>query len=115
MIYGIAERRFNDGYIKAEIVAADENEIGRRPEYTECETEYCKVTFHWLGEDREAVETRFASSKIAFYTEDNENSIGDAPVKDFSETDFVVMKDLLVAEHDLKPGDITAKLEISER
>lgn len=108
-VYGIAERRFNDGYIKAQIVAADEENIKNNPHYlSEVRTEYSTSLFHWIG-SKEETESAMDNATIALYH--NDISVGGYAAKDASEGDFIAWREHIAAGEDFSPEDITARLE----
>ena len=107
-VYGIAERRFNDGYIRAQIVAADKEDIIKNPHYREpVTTEYSTSLIHWVG-NRAETEEAFKNARIAL--EHDGMVFADFPADDASEDDFMAWKEHAADGENFGPDDLVAKL-----
>ena len=112
-IYGIAERKFSDnGYIKAQIVAADRRDIEKNPHYHEpVETEYGTSLFHWIGSKSEA-EAAMNDARIVLSL--NGIAIGEYPAAEANEDDYIAWREHLAEGEPFEPDDIAASLSFRE-
>lgn len=109
--YGIKETIYKEGYIKTEIVAADDGDIKRFPHYRNgVKTPFSSSSFHWFDTEEEAKET-LANAVIELSRKDIK--VGEYPAKDANEDDYAAWCDAIAEGEEFDPEDLTATLVLS--